>query len=198
MDGFIAVVGHTLVVGSSADHPVTGRKADVLQAGHIAGEVALRMLKPGGDSTVVADTVQKVAAEYGCVPIEGEHERGLGVGLGEEGGMRHGLGSVVVLASDSERLSERATVAFLHMCRLCTLSLLLYVPPVTSLPQPTLLCPPAPSSPTFFSPLLPSPLSPTLLFLPILSSFHSPHPVLSLPSVPSLSIRYNLAPPAER
>ena len=129
VDGFIAVVGHTLVVGSSAEHPVTGRKADVLQAGHIAGEVALRMLKPGGDSAVVADTVQKVAAEYGCVPIEGELERGLGAGLGEEVVMRHGLGSVVVLASNDEQLSDRATVASLLVLILCTLSLLLYVCP---------------------------------------------------------------------
>lgn len=88
VDSFIAVVGHTLVVGSSAEHPVTGRKADVIQAGHIAGEVALRMLKPGGDSAVVADTMQKVAAEYGCVPIEGEHERQPEAG---EGGSTNGI-----------------------------------------------------------------------------------------------------------
>ena len=136
MDGFIAVVGHTLVVGSSAEHPVTGRKADVLQAGHIAGEVALRMLKPGGDSTVVADTVQKVAAEYGCVPIEGELERGLGAGLGGEVVMRYGVRSVVVLASDDEQLADRATVASLLMCRLFALS-------------PSIVCPPkSPPSPT--------------------------------------------------
>ena len=71
IDGFMGVVAHTLVIGSSPENPVTGRKADVIQAGHIASELALRMMKPGGENMVVTDTMQKVAAEFDCIPIEG-------------------------------------------------------------------------------------------------------------------------------
>lgn len=45
MDGFIAAVAHTVVVGNSKS--VTGRKADVLLAAHYASEAALRLMKPG-------------------------------------------------------------------------------------------------------------------------------------------------------
>ena len=44
IDGFIAVVAHTHVVQQG---PVTGRAADVLSAVNTAGEVALRLVRPG-------------------------------------------------------------------------------------------------------------------------------------------------------
>ena len=44
IDGFIAVVAHTHVVQQG---PVTGRAADVLAAVNTAGEVALRLVRPG-------------------------------------------------------------------------------------------------------------------------------------------------------
>ena len=47
IDGFCAVVAHTIVVGASADHKVTGRKADTIMAAHLAAEAALRLVKPG-------------------------------------------------------------------------------------------------------------------------------------------------------
>lgn len=47
IDGFIAVVAHTVIVGSSAEKKVTGRKADVVLAAHFASQAALRLLKPG-------------------------------------------------------------------------------------------------------------------------------------------------------
>lgn len=34
---------------SLQDNPVTGKKADVIQAAYIASEIAHRMLKPGGE-----------------------------------------------------------------------------------------------------------------------------------------------------
>merc|ERR1719491_243149 len=46
IDGFIAVVAHTLVLGASADAPVTGRKADAMLAAHLASEAALRLVEP--------------------------------------------------------------------------------------------------------------------------------------------------------
>lgn len=47
IDGFIAVVAHTIVIGSSSATKVTGRKADVVLAAHFASQAALRLLKPG-------------------------------------------------------------------------------------------------------------------------------------------------------
>lgn len=46
IDGFIAVVAHTLVVGEGK---VTGKKADVLLAAHYAAEAALRLVRPGNE-----------------------------------------------------------------------------------------------------------------------------------------------------
>merc|ERR1711972_1122042 len=43
IDGFIAVVAHTIVIGSSASNPVTGKKADALLAAHLCSEAALRL-----------------------------------------------------------------------------------------------------------------------------------------------------------
>jgi methionine aminopeptidase len=44
VDGFIAAVAHTVVVGSSK---IIGRQADALLAAHYASEAALRLMKPG-------------------------------------------------------------------------------------------------------------------------------------------------------
>lgn len=71
IDGFIAVVAHTIVLGASKDKPVTGRKADAILAAHYASEAALRLLKPGNQTYTVTDIVQKVAEAYKCKPVEG-------------------------------------------------------------------------------------------------------------------------------
>ena len=49
VDGFPAVAGHTFVIGASADNKITGRRADVMMAANYASQVAIRLLKPGGD-----------------------------------------------------------------------------------------------------------------------------------------------------
>merc|ERR1712241_393601 len=71
IDGFIAVVAHTLVVGSSASDPVTGKKADALLAAHLCSEAALRLVKPGNETYEVTETVQKIAEDFDCKPVEG-------------------------------------------------------------------------------------------------------------------------------
>ncbi|XP_065170653.1 proliferation-associated protein 2G4 [Atheta coriaria] len=71
VDGFIAVVAHTVVVGGSSDNKVTGRKADVILAAHYASQAALRLLKAGNETYAVTDAVQKVAEAYKCKPVEG-------------------------------------------------------------------------------------------------------------------------------
>ncbi len=48
IDGFIAVVAHTIVV-SDGKSKVTGRKADALLAAHLCAEAALRLVKPGNE-----------------------------------------------------------------------------------------------------------------------------------------------------
>merc|ERR1719430_1239438 len=71
IDGFIAVVAHTLVIGASADSPVTGKKADAILAAHLASEAALRLVKPGNETYEVTETVSKIAEAFDCKPVEG-------------------------------------------------------------------------------------------------------------------------------
>ncbi|XP_057375274.1 proliferation-associated protein 2G4-like [Daphnia carinata] len=71
VDGFIASVAHTVIVGSTSSTKITGRKADVLLAAHYASEAALRLMKPGTENQAVTNVVQTVAESYKCKPIEG-------------------------------------------------------------------------------------------------------------------------------
>lgn len=71
IDGFIAVVAHTFVLGASVDSPVTGRKADVIMAAHLASEAALRLVKPGMENTEVTDTLTEIGKAFDCKPVEG-------------------------------------------------------------------------------------------------------------------------------
>merc|ERR1712214_98341 len=71
IDGFIAVVAHTVVVGSSKDNKVKGRAADAIMAAHLASEAALRLVKPGNETYTITETVQKIAESYDYKPIEG-------------------------------------------------------------------------------------------------------------------------------
>ncbi|THD22089.1 Proliferation-associated protein 2G4 [Fasciola hepatica] len=71
IDGFAAVVGHTVVVGSSQERRVTGKKADVVIAAHTAAEVALRQLRPGNESIKLSELVTKTASDFHCRPVEG-------------------------------------------------------------------------------------------------------------------------------
>jgi len=71
IDGFIAGVAHTVVVGASKENKITGRKADVLLAAYYAAEIAQRLVKPGNTNTQVTEIVQKVAKEFNCTPVEG-------------------------------------------------------------------------------------------------------------------------------
>jgi len=66
IDGFIACVGHSIVVGSSKENKITGRKADVLLAAYYAAEIALRLVKAGNNNNQVIKEVKKVAKEFDC------------------------------------------------------------------------------------------------------------------------------------
>merc|ERR1711881_172620 len=71
IDGFIAGLAHTVVVGASKENKITGRKADVLLAAYYAAEIAQRLVKPGSSNQDVTDAVNKVAEEFKCKPVEG-------------------------------------------------------------------------------------------------------------------------------
>ena len=71
IDGFAAVTAETIVVGASADAPVTGRRADVLKAAYTAAEAAMRLIKVGNKNWQVTEAVAKVAAAWDAKPVEG-------------------------------------------------------------------------------------------------------------------------------
>lgn len=73
IDGYIAVAAHTLVIGEadSPGTPLSGIKADVLQAAHIASEVAIKLLQPGNTNSQVTSAISKVANNFGVRPISG-------------------------------------------------------------------------------------------------------------------------------
>ncbi|OQR66863.1 proliferation-associated protein 2G4-like [Tropilaelaps mercedesae] len=71
IDGFIAVVAHTIVIGATKENKATGRKADVILAAHKSIEAALRLVRPGNQNAKVTEITQKVCESYKCLPIEG-------------------------------------------------------------------------------------------------------------------------------
>lgn len=71
IDGYIAVVAHSLIVGASKENPATGSAADVMNAAYEAASVALRLVVPGGENEAVTEAVSKVAESYKCKPISG-------------------------------------------------------------------------------------------------------------------------------
>lgn len=71
IDGYIATLAHTTVVGASADNKVKGKKADAILAAYTGMEAAIRMLRPGQHKNMdITDTIQKVVTAFDCKPIE--------------------------------------------------------------------------------------------------------------------------------
>ncbi|PFH52923.1 hypothetical protein AMATHDRAFT_55790 [Amanita thiersii Skay4041] len=71
IDGFASVAAETIVVGASAENPVTGRRADVIKAAWTAAEVAKRLVKVGHKNWAVTEGVGRAAAQWDCKPVEG-------------------------------------------------------------------------------------------------------------------------------
>lgn len=71
VDGFIAVVAHTIVVGAAKHRKCMGKKANAILAAHYASEAALRLMKKGNDTYLITDTVQKICKDFECKPLEG-------------------------------------------------------------------------------------------------------------------------------
>jgi len=70
LDGYIAVVAHSLVVNNGTD-AITGRKADVICAAHYAAEAAHRLIKAGNKNTQVTEAIGQVAKAFNVNPMEG-------------------------------------------------------------------------------------------------------------------------------
>uniref|UniRef100_A0A3Q3FVR2 Proliferation-associated 2G4, a n=1 Tax=Labrus bergylta TaxID=56723 RepID=A0A3Q3FVR2_9LABR len=68
VDGFIANVAHSFVVGASKENPITGRKADVIKAAHLCAEAALRLVKPGNQ-------VHATTSSHSCVAVFLEYKK---------------------------------------------------------------------------------------------------------------------------
>lgn len=68
IDGFIAAVAHTRVIG---DEKVEDKRADVILAAYTAAEAALRLVQVGNTNTAVTEAFAKVADEFGCKPVQG-------------------------------------------------------------------------------------------------------------------------------
>merc|ERR1712176_1120084 len=68
IDGFIAAAAHTIVIG---EEKVEDRRADVVHAAWTAAEAALRLVQVGNTNTQVTEAFSKVAAEFGCKPVQG-------------------------------------------------------------------------------------------------------------------------------
>ncbi|KAF2073053.1 hypothetical protein CYY_005636 [Polysphondylium violaceum] len=71
IDGFIAVGAHTIIIGSSAQEPMTGKTADAICAAHYAMEAALRLIRPGNKNTDVTDAITKITNAYSVNPVQG-------------------------------------------------------------------------------------------------------------------------------
>jgi len=72
IDGFVAVVAHTIVVGATKEKKkVKGRKADCILAAYYAAEAAVRLIKPSETNTTVTEIIDRIANVFHCKPIEG-------------------------------------------------------------------------------------------------------------------------------
>lgn len=71
IDGYVAVVAHTLVVGATKEKKVTGRRADCILAAYHAAEAALRLIKPTETNTTVTEMIDRISNVYHCKPVEG-------------------------------------------------------------------------------------------------------------------------------
>jgi len=71
IDGFIAAAAHTLVVGCTAENPITDRRADVIAAAYLCSEAAMRLVKPGNKvryRTLIIAFLSACGLPYHCSP----------------------------------------------------------------------------------------------------------------------------------
>eukprot|EP00753_Platysulcus_tardus_P019908 PLAT7613.2.p2 GENE.PLAT7613.2~~PLAT7613.2.p2 ORF type:complete len:424 (+),score=264.36 PLAT7613.2:53-1273(+) len=74
VDGYISVVAHTLVVGTTptAEAPLDGDRAVVTKAAYVALQAAMRVVKPGNHNSDVTAVIKKVADAFGVEALQGQ------------------------------------------------------------------------------------------------------------------------------
>ena len=70
INGFAALVGHTIVVNETKEK-IKGNKADVILAAYKSIQAALRMMTKENTNNKITDTISKVCEDYKVNPIEG-------------------------------------------------------------------------------------------------------------------------------
>lgn len=71
VDGYIAQVAHTIVVGASQAQKITGKTAKLFKASALCIETALRLIKPGNNTDQVSKAINTITDEFDCKPSEG-------------------------------------------------------------------------------------------------------------------------------
>lgn len=73
VDGFISVVAHTIVVGSttSLSESELARRNNCISAAYTAAEVAVRMMKAGNTNAMVTKAIKQVADAFDVRPLSG-------------------------------------------------------------------------------------------------------------------------------
>jgi len=73
IDGFIAAVAHSVVVGNTATltPEQTALRNNVISAAYTAAEVAVRLMKPGNTNHMVTKAIKEVADSFDVRPISG-------------------------------------------------------------------------------------------------------------------------------
>lgn len=71
IDGFIAVVAHTVIVGYDTAKPVTGARANTINASYVATEVASKLIKAGNTNVQITTAIKQVAELFDVRPISG-------------------------------------------------------------------------------------------------------------------------------
>ncbi|CAO3663571.1 unnamed protein product [Umbelopsis ramanniana] len=71
IDGYGSPIAHTVVVGASAEKPITGAVADAMKAAHTALEAAIRLIKPGNKNMDVTKAVTQITDAFGVKCVEG-------------------------------------------------------------------------------------------------------------------------------
>ncbi len=108
IDGFIAVVAQTVVIGASAENKVTGRKADVVQAAYTCSEAALRKIKPGVQNYDITKIFQTISESFDCNPVQGmlSHQLKRNVIDGEK--------SIIQNPTDEQKKDHKASEVEVH------------------------------------------------------------------------------------
>lgn len=71
IDGYIAVVAHTIIVGHEDGSPVSGPRAAALQAAYTAAQATVRLIRPGNTNVQVQEAIKKISDTYNVRPIVG-------------------------------------------------------------------------------------------------------------------------------